>query len=69
MDQLTGFRQVMALDMLQHFFRSYGAIDEIDLKEKSVKMMGEFEPVETLTNLTNQLEKRREFSGSAGKMI
>ena len=51
MDQLTGFEQVTALDMLQHIFRSYWAIDETDLEENAVKMMGTYEPSEPPTSL------------------
>ena len=47
-EQITGFGQVFALTMLQHFFSNYGVIDEIDLKENAVKMMGRYNPAETL---------------------
>ena len=46
--QLTGFGQVSALIMLQHLFSSYGSINEIDLKENAVKMMGPYDPAEPL---------------------
>ena len=51
-DQLTSFGQVYALTMLQHIFASYRAIDEIDIKENAVNMMGPYDPVETLSGLT-----------------
>ena len=57
-----GFGQVMALHMLQHLFSSYGVVDEIDLEEKAVKIMGTYDLAETLARLINQLKKRREFS-------
>ena len=47
-DQLTGFGQAPALIMLQNLFARYGAIDEIDLKENAVKMMGTYDPAEPL---------------------
>ena len=47
-DQLTGFGQVSALTMLQHLFYSYGAINKTDLEENTVKMMGPYDPAETL---------------------
>ena len=50
-DQLTGFGQVSALTMLQHLFSIYRVIDEIDLEENSVKMMGPYDPAETLAQL------------------
>ena len=50
-DQLTGFGQVSALTMMQHLFSSYGAIDEIDLKENAVKIMGPYKPAENLAQL------------------
>ena len=39
-DQLTGFGQVYTLTMIQHLFSSYRAIDEINLKQNAVKIMG-----------------------------
>ena len=48
LDQLASFRQVTALQMLQHIFNSYGAIDKIDLKKNTEKMMGTYDPAETL---------------------
>ena len=47
-DQLTGFGQVSALTMLQHLFSSYGVIDEINLKENTVNMMGPHDHAEPL---------------------
>ena len=58
-DQLTGLVQVYALTMLQHLFSSYGAIDEINLEENTVNMMGKYNPAEILAQLVEQLEKGR----------
>ena len=62
MDQLTGFGKATALEMLQHLFRSQGAIDEINLEENDVKMMGPYDPAEPLACLIDQLEKGQEFA-------
>ena len=43
-DQYTGFCQVYVPAMLKNIFTSYGAIEEIDLEEKSVKMIGALLP-------------------------
>ena len=43
-DQITGFRQVPALTMLQHLFSSYGEIDDINLKGNVVKIMKPYDP-------------------------
>ena len=43
-EQLTGFEQVSVLTMLYSLFASYGAIDEINLEENAVKMMGPYDP-------------------------
>ena len=55
--------------MLQHLFASYGAIEEIDLKENAVKMMGPYDPAEPLARLIEQLEKEREFARAGGQKI
>ena len=55
--------------MLNHLFNSYGAIDKIDLKEKTVKMMGPYHPTEPLAHLIEQLKKGREFTRSGGQKI
>ena len=38
-------------------FTYYEAIDEIDLDENGVKMMGPYNPVEPLAHLINQQKK------------
>ena len=58
MDQLTGFGQVTAIQILQHLFNFYKEIDKIDPEENAVKMMGPYEPTETLSRLTKQIEKK-----------
>ena len=68
-DQLTGFGQVSALTMLQHLFSRYGEIDEIDLEENAVKIIGPYNPAEPLARLIEQLEKGREFARSGGQTI
>ena len=65
-DQLTGFGKVYTFGMLQRLFTSYGAIDEIDLEENPVKMMGTYDLAEPLAILIDQLEKGREFSHAGG---
>ena len=69
MDKLTGFRQVTVLEMLQHLFRSYGEIDEIEPKENTVNMMGPYDPVEPLSRLIDQPEKGQEFARPGGLII
>ena len=59
MNQLTGFGQVSALTMLQHLFTSYRAIDETDLEENAIKMMGPYDPAKLLARLIKKLEKGR----------
>ena len=58
-DPMKGFGQVSALTMLHNLFLSYGAIDEIDLEENAVKMMGSYDPAEPLAQLIEKLEKGR----------
>ena len=48
-DQLRGFGQVSALTMIQHLFSSYRAVNEIELEEKAVNMMGTYNPAEPLS--------------------
>ena len=57
MYQLTGFKQVTALEMIQlkHIFRFYGEIEEINLKKNSMKMMGAYETSEPLAHFVYQL--------------
>ena len=62
MDQLSVLGQVTALYIMQHLFRAYGDIDKIYVKENSVKMVGPYETVEPLAQLSDQLEKGWEFS-------
>ena len=55
MDQLTGFGKATSIEMLQHLFRSYRAIEEIYFEENTVNMMGSYDPAEPLARLINQL--------------
>ena len=43
--------------MLQHIFTRYGEIDEINLKENTVKMMRPYNLAEPLAPLVERLEK------------
>ena len=68
-DHLTGFGQVSVLQMIKHLFTSYREIYKINLKENTVKMMGPYDPAETLARLINQLEIRIEFLLAGEKTI
>ena len=57
--QLTGFVEFATLDMINHLFRAYRVIGEIDLNENDVQMMGAYHPIEPLTRLIEQLDKGR----------
>ena len=46
--QLIEFGQVSSLTMIQHLLKSYEAIDEIDLEENAVDMMGIYDPTEPI---------------------
>ena len=41
--------------MQQHLFTSYGAIDEINLEEKAIKLMGPYDSAEPIAQLIEQL--------------
>ena len=66
MDQFTLFGQVTALHILQYMLNSYGDIDEVDIEENTVKMMGPYDPAETLARLIDQPKKGQEFTRSLG---
>ena len=55
--------------MIQHILTIYGVIDEINLEENTVKMMGPYNPAEPLAQLIKQLEKGREFVRAGGQTI
>ena len=69
MDQLTYFGQVYALQMIHNSFTSYEAVVEIDPEENAVKMMGPYDPTESLARLIKQLEKGIEFLCAGGQTI
>ena len=54
---------------MQHLFASYGAIEETDPEENSVKMMGTYDPTEPLVQIIKQLGKGREFASAGGQTI
>ena len=68
-DKLIGFGQVSALTMIKQLFSSYRVIDEINLEENTVKMMGPYEPAEPLSQLIEQLKNGRKFARAGGQTI
>ena len=56
-DQLTGFRQMTAIQIIYNLFNSYREIDKIDPEENAVNMMGPYETTEPLDRLIEKLEK------------
>ena len=56
---LTGLGQVNAIQMLHNLFNYYREIDWINLEENAVKIMGPYDPSESLACLIKQLEKGR----------
>ena len=55
MDQLEVSGQLAALDITQHVFRLYGSINEINLKENVVNIMGPYDPAEHLARIIGKL--------------
>ena len=51
---LTRFLQVSELTMIQLLFTSNRVVDEIDLEENAVKMMGPYDPAEPLDQFIEQ---------------
>ena len=51
MEHLIGFRKVSILNMLQHTLLTYYKIEEINLEENVVKVMGPYDPAEHLAQL------------------
>ena len=68
-DQLTGFFTGVRANHDAAYICQLQAIDEIDLEENSVKMMGPYGPAEPLARLIQQLEKGREFARAGGQTI
>ena len=63
-EQMTGFGHVSALTMIQHLFSSYGMIDKINLKTKSTKMMGPYDPAEPFPRIDITIGKGERISAS-----
>ena len=56
-DQLTSFGQLTALNMMDHLFSSYEEIDNINLEENDVKMMGPYNTAEPLAHTIEHMDK------------
>ena len=54
---------------MYHLFRSYGEIDDINLEENDVKMMGPYNPAEPLACLLEHLDKWLELLCDRGQTI
>ena len=66
---LIVFGQVSALNMLKYLFLRYRTIDGINPEEKSVEMMGPYNPAEFITWLIEQLKKGRESERAGEETI
>ena len=55
--------------MLQNLFSPYGEIDEMNLEENAVKMMGLYKLAEPFSCLIDQLEKGRKFARAVGQIF
>ena len=53
--QLMGFGQVVALEMTNHLISAYRAINETDLEENSIQMMGAYHLEKPLAHFIEQL--------------
>ena len=51
---MSGFVNMSYLTILQYLFTRYGAIDDTDLEENLVNMMGLYGPAEPLTQLVEK---------------
>ena len=54
---LAGFGQVISLEMMNFFFRAYGAIGDIEIKENDVRIMGVYQLAKPLARLIEKIEK------------
>eukprot|EP00978_Attheya_sp_CCMP212_P022416 scaffold66914_cov33-Attheya_sp.AAC.3 len=61
-DQLTGFSQVTAFDLMEHLYDNYGLIDDVDLEVNQVTMMKPYDPKTPLALLIAQLQRGRTFA-------
>ena len=50
-DHLPGFVQITALEMMNHLYSTFGDINDIELEDNSVRMMGAYHSSESLTRL------------------
>ena len=68
-DQLTSFGQFTALNMMDHLFSYYEEIDNINLEENDVKMMGTYNPEEPLACFIEHLAKGLKLLRDRGKTV
>ena len=59
--QLEGFRQVTALQIIQHLFSSYGVINGINLKENVVKMIRPYNLTKPYSDSSSNYKKGESF--------
>ena len=54
---LAGFSQVISPEIMHCVFGAYGAIDNIEIKENTVRIMGAYQLAKPLARLIEKIEK------------
>ena len=54
---ITGFGQVISLEMINFVFRAYGTINDNEIKENAVWIMGAYKMAKPLARLKEKIER------------
>jgi hypothetical protein len=68
-DDMVGFSNITALEILDHLFRTYGNITAVDLENNFEKMRRAWDPQQPIESLFKQIQDCADYSESGGVLI
>jgi hypothetical protein len=61
-DDMVGFANITAREMLDHLFMTYGNITDVDLENKFEQMRCAWDPNKPVESLFKQIQDRADYS-------
>jgi hypothetical protein len=68
-DDMVGFANISAWDMLDHLFTTYGNITAVDLENNLEHMRRAWDPQQPIESLFNQIQDCADYSEAGGVLI
>jgi hypothetical protein len=68
-NEMVGFENITAREMMDHLLMSYGSITAVDLEKNFEKMRRAWDPQQPVESLFKQIQNCADYSESGGVLI